>query len=86
MKAMIVTFSLAAAIQAAVQTLGAGVKLTEPTPIATLYANPDRFVGKIIRLDGVVTAVCEEMGCWMALGDSAESAQTVRFKVNHDGA
>jgi hypothetical protein len=26
------------------------------------------------------------MGCWMALADSAESSQTVRFKVDHDGA
>ncbi|HYN09539.1 MAG TPA: DUF4920 domain-containing protein [Vicinamibacterales bacterium] len=68
------------------QTLGAGVKLTEPTSIAVLYADPEKFVGKPVRLDGVVTAVCEEMGCWMALADSADSKQTVRFKVDHDGA
>ena len=85
-KAILVTFGLAATLQAADQTLGAGVKLAEPTPIATLYANPEQFVGKTIRLDGVVTAVCEQMGCWMALADSAESPQTVRFKVDHDGA
>ncbi len=68
------------------QTLGAGVKLAEATPIAALYKTPEQFVGKTVRLDGVVSAVCQEMGCWMALGDSAESAQTVRFKVDHDGA
>ena len=78
--------ALSAAAAAADQTLGAGVKLTEATSIASLYAAPDRFVGKTIRLDGVVTAVCEEMGCWMALGDSADAKQTVRFKVDHDGA
>ena len=62
------------------------MKLTEPTSIAALYAAPEKFVGKPVRLDGVVTAVCEEMGCWMALADSADSRQTVRFKVDHDGA
>jgi hypothetical protein len=85
-KAILLVFGLAATLQASDQTLGAGVKLAEPTPIATLYASPERFVGKTIRLDGVVTAVCQEMGCWMALADSAESFQTVRFKVDHDGA
>ena len=68
------------------QTLGTGVKLAEATPIAALYKNPEQFVGQTVRLDGVVTAVCQEMGCWMAVGDSTESAQTVRFKVDHDGA
>lgn len=85
-KVILLAFGLAATLQPSGQTFGAGVKLAEPTPIATLYANPERFVGKTIRLDGVVTAVCQEMGCWMALADSAESSQTVRFKVDHDGA
>ena len=44
------------------QTLGAGVKLAEATPIADLYKNPEQFVGKTVRLDGLVTAVCQEMG------------------------
>lgn len=77
---------VAAVPTAADQTLGAGVKLSEPTPIAALYKSPEQFVGKTIRLDGVVTAVCQEMGCWMALAESAEAKETVRFKVDHDGA
>jgi Domain of unknown function (DUF4920) len=82
----LIVIALTAPPLSADQTLGAGVKLTEPTSIAALYAAPEKFVGKPVRLDGVVTAVCEEMGCWMALADSADSRQTVRFKVDHDGA
>ena len=48
-----------------------------------VYETPDQFVGKTIRIDGVVTAVCEEMGCWMALGESAQAQNTVRLKVDH---
>lgn len=65
------------------QSLGSGVKLTETTSMAALYETPERFVGKTVRLDGVVTAVCTEMGCWMALGDPEKSERTVRFKVDH---
>ena len=83
---IVTVLALMVAPMAADQTFGAGVKLTEATSISALYGNPEKFVGKSVRLDGVVTAVCEEMGCWMALADSADSKQTVRFKVDHDGA
>jgi hypothetical protein len=67
--------------------LGAGVTLTEATPIAALVQSPQDFVGKTVRVDGVATAVCEEMGCWMAVGASdTKGTPTVRLKVEHDGA
>jgi len=73
----------AAVWAAADETFGTGVKLTESTPIKSLYDNPKAFVGKTIRLDGVVTAVCDSMGCWMALAPGESPDQTVRFKVDH---
>jgi hypothetical protein len=65
------------------EKLGKGVTLAEATPIAKLYETPDAFVGKTIRLDGVVSAVCQEMGCWMALADAKDPEKVVRFKVDH---
>ena len=67
------------------EKFGKGVTLTEATPIKALYETPEKFVGKTIRIDGVVTAVCEEMGCWMALGETDKAENTVRLKVDHDG-
>lgn len=67
------------------ETLGKGVTLTEATPLKALFETPEKFVGKTIRIDGVVTAVCQEMGCWMALGESAQAENSVRLKVTHDG-
>ena len=66
------------------EKFGKGVSLTEATSIKALYETPDKFVGKTIRIDGVVTAVCEEMGCWMALGETDKAENTVRLKVDHD--
>ncbi len=65
------------------EKLGAGVTLAEATPIADLYATPEKFIGKTVRIDGVVSAVCTEMGCWMALAPADKPEQTVRFKVDH---
>ena len=62
--------------------LGAGVTLKDATPIASLVSNPDQFVGKTVRVDGVGTAVCEMMGCWIAIAESdAKDAKTIRVKV-----
>lgn len=62
-------------------TLGAGVTLGEVTPIADVIARPAAFEGKTVRIEGVVTAVCTHMGCWMALAPAADAKQTVRLKV-----
>jgi hypothetical protein len=86
MKALaVVVLSVAAAAFAAPQKIGAGVALADATSITALYETPEKFVGKTIRIDGVVTAVCEEMGCWMAIGADARSEQVVRLKVGHEG-
>jgi hypothetical protein len=65
------------------KTLGTGVTLTEVTPIAALAQRPEEFVGKTIRIDGIATAVCEAMGCWMAVAaESDPKGPTVRLKVD----
>lgn len=61
--------------------LGAGVSIKEATPIATILAAPDAFVGKTIRVDGVATAVCEDMGCWMSIASETDAEKTIRVKV-----
>ena len=67
--------------------LGAGVTLREATPISLIVKSPKDYVGKSVRIDGVATAVCQAMGCWMAVADSGEKdAPTIRLKVEHDGA
>lgn len=84
MKALIVAVVCAAVVGVSAQEtkLGAGVTLKESTSIAALAKTPQDFVGKTVRVDGVATAVCAEMGCWMAVGPEGDSSGvTVRLKV-----
>ncbi|HEX8031990.1 MAG TPA: DUF4920 domain-containing protein [Vicinamibacterales bacterium] len=81
----IALLSVGAAVQAADTKYGAGVTIATATPIKDLYASPDKFVGKTVRVDGVVTAVCTEMGCWLAIGATDNPDQAVRFQAEHDG-
>ena len=74
------------ATAAAEEKLGAGVTLNEATPISKIIASPKDFAGKTVRIDGVATAVCEAMGCWMAVAESdKKDAPTIRLKVDDNG-
>lgn len=62
--------------------LGTGVTVAEATPIKALIETPAAFVGKTVRIDGVATAVCEHMGCWLAVAPEDDpKGATVRLKV-----
>jgi hypothetical protein len=86
--AAVLALALSAAAGAAGETkLGAGITIKDATPIAFIIRNPQDYVGKMVRIEGLATAVCQEMGCWMAVADSAKKdAPTIRLKVEHEGA
>ena len=74
--------ALAVVTLSAETKLGAGVTLKEATPVKALIEKPADYVGKTIRVDGVATAVCEHMGCWMAIAPEGDpNGTTVRLKV-----
>src|SRR5918994_5429895 len=84
--AALVLFAASADFRQDGKTLGGGVTLKESTAIPTLVAKPKGFVGKTIRVDGVATAVCTAMGCWMAVASESDpKGPVVRLKVE-DGA
>jgi hypothetical protein len=81
---VLVAMALGSVVVAQSAKFGAPVTVSTATPVRELYANPEKFVGKTIRVDGVVTSVCTEMGCWVAVKD-VKTDQTVRFQADHDG-
>lgn len=83
MRVLMAAALMLAVAQAADETrLGSGVTLETATPIVALVAAPEEFAGKTVRIDGVATAVCAHMGCWMAVAASENAdAPTVRLKV-----
>jgi len=62
------------------ESYGDGVSLDEAIPIDTLIENADDYVGKTVRIDGVITGVCKKRGCWMQVTDK-ETGNGVRIKV-----
>lgn len=80
---MLYSILLAGSLAAGDTTLGKGVTLGSATPIASIVERPREFVGRTLRVDGVATAVCTHMGCWMAVAPEGDpSGKTIRLKVD----
>jgi hypothetical protein len=77
--AVVLCASLAGA--AAAKKYGKPITLKESTKVSDIYANPDAFNGKRVKVEGPIVDVCSEKGCWIAIGSDKEF-QTIRFKVD----
>ncbi len=64
----------------AAKTFGDGVTLTEVTAISDMLADPEKFDGQTVLVEGAAVAVCEHRGCWFAIASDVEG-ETLRFKV-----
>ncbi len=75
----VVSVGVAAPARAAT-TYGKGVSAAEPVKLSDILAKPDAYVGKTVKVEGLVTDVCSKRGCWMRLAGDKEF-QTIRIKV-----
>jgi hypothetical protein len=59
---------------------GKGVTLDKVTLISQILDNPDKYVGKEIRVNGLIVDVCSRRGCWIELA-SDRAFEKLRIKV-----
>jgi hypothetical protein len=51
----------------------------EPVALSALIDDPAAYTGQVVRTEGEISAVCQNMGCWMELRD--EQARAVRVPM-----
>jgi hypothetical protein len=79
--ALVLGLAAAAAFAFAGSQLGKPFSLDQPTAIHEILATPANYVSKTVQVRGRITAVCQAMGCWMALADTTDPTQTIRIDV-----
>ena len=62
------------------RTFGAGVTVEELTPISSIIDNPEQYVGKQVKVSGLVIDVCSKRGCWIYLAGDRDF-EKMRIKV-----
>lgn len=53
---------------------GQPVSETKATNLTDLVKEPGKFADQTVRTEGVVSAVCKSMGCWMEISDTSGQA------------
>ncbi len=82
MKRMLfLTVLLSLPLLAAEMNLGKPIDVKQITSIKELLANPDQYLGKDVRIEGEITAVCQNMACWINVKDGS-TPETITVKVN----
>ncbi len=79
MKLLFAAVAAASLVWAADVSLGQPLTVKQPVAISALLAKPAGYVGKTVQVKGKITAVCQEMGCWMELADEKDAK--IRIKV-----
>ena len=59
---------------------GEALTLAETTSVSDVLGDPEAYVGQHLRVEGTVTGVCEQKGCWIAVAGENEAEQ-LRVKV-----
>jgi len=66
--------------QAKTDIYGKGVHIKETTKISTLLDNPDSYLGKQVKVSGMIIEVCAKRGCWIYLA-SDRPYEKIQIKV-----
>jgi hypothetical protein len=73
-------FAVAPAVAGEALVLGEWAGKAEIVKVSELLTHPDDYVGKNVRVEGLITDVCPKRGCWMELASDREF-ETIRIKV-----
>ena len=84
MKKMFFLFTLVAlmipALQAAAKTYGNGIQTQEVTAVSAILDNPEAFIGKTVRVEGMILEVCAKRGCWVYVAGDRQG-EKIQVKV-----
>ncbi|MBL1214457.1 MAG: DUF4920 domain-containing protein [Ignavibacteriae bacterium] len=63
------------------KTFGKDITEKETTKISTILETPEKYDGKVVKVEGTVVNVCESRGCWIEISSDKEY-QTIKVKVD----
>ena len=81
---LIVAATSVAGGEAGERVYGDGFTIEQATPISALLAAPQDYAGKVIRIEGVVTEVCDRHGDWLKVA-TPRSGSGILVKVEGTG-
>ena len=67
-------------VQAKNDVYGKGVSLTDKTAVSAILDTPDAYIGKTVRIEGMIIEVCAKRGCWVYVAGDRQG-EKIQVKV-----
>ena len=67
-------------LHAATKTYGKGINIKEVTAVSAILDSPDTFIGKTVRIEGMIIEVCAKRGCWVYVASDRQN-EKIQVKV-----
>jgi hypothetical protein len=77
---VILTVAMLSTVTAFAKDFGKGVTLSKETAISSILDTPADYVGKKVKVSGLVIDVCSMRGCWIYLAGDRDF-EKIRIKV-----
>jgi len=77
---IVIVLAVSSVLAGSPKKYGKEITLKEPTRISDIMANPEKYNGKRVLVEGAVVDVCKKRGCWIKLASDKEF-ESIRFKV-----
>ncbi len=65
--------------------VGGEIHASERVRFALVEADPDKFAGETVLVEGTVLAVCQKRGCWMQISDGGARTAMARWEKGCGG-
>ena len=77
---LVLLFGLSGNAFAKAKIYGKGLTVQDSTPISQIIENPENFIGKTVKISGMIIEVCAKRGCWVYIA-SDKQYEKIQVKV-----
>lgn len=67
-------------VEAKTESYGKGLMLEESTPVSAILDHPESYLGKVVRIEGMIIEVCAKRGCWLYVAGDRQG-EKIQVKV-----
>ena len=62
------------------KSYGKGVQIKETTAVSVILDKPDQYIGRQVRIEGMIIEVCAKRGCWVYVAGDRQG-EKIQVKV-----
>ncbi len=77
---LLICLLAATQVYGSAKSYGKGVQIKEATAVSAILDKPDQYIGRQVRIEGMIIEVCAKRGCWVYVAGDRQG-EKIQVKV-----